>query len=86
MDVNFDNLRITGARAFNRLVKELNRHVDGEHIMDRGIQEQDQFVVGDIYSEINTLRNVIATLLSLEDKDAGIKHIEYDLNVFPPDE
>lgn len=86
MEVNFDNLRILGAKAFNRLVKELNRHVDGEYIRDRGIPDGDSFVVGDIYDEIRDLRDVLATLLCLESKEAGIESIEYDLEVFAPEQ
>lgn len=86
MEVNFDNLRLKAAKSYNRLVKELNRHVDGENILDHGIDTNDTFVVGDIYDEMNDIRNVIGALLCIEDEKFGIKSIDIDLDVFAPEE
>ena len=81
MNVDFYRLRIQIAISFNSLIKELNRHVDGELILDRGIPEGDIFVTGDIYDQINSLRNSIATLLSVYD-DKNNKEIDFDLEIF----
>ena len=85
MEVNFDHLRITGAKAYNKLCKELNRHVDGEYIRDTGKPHDDVFVTGDIRDEMDALRDMLALLLSLESDAEHIKAIDYDLEVFAPE-
>lgn len=86
MRVDFDRLRLNGAKSFNRLVNTLNRFVDGEDIKEIAKIEKDSFVVGDIYDDINDLRNFLATLLCLDDEEKEIKCIEFDLAVFADDE
>lgn len=82
MRVDFDRLRLNGAKSFNRLVKTLNRFVDGEDIKQIAKIEGDSFVVGDIYDDINDLKNMLATLLCLDDEEKEIKCIDYKLEVF----
>lgn len=80
MRVNFDGLRKNGANAYNRLVRELNRHVHGEE-MGPGRNHGDQFCTGDIRDSLDDLRACLGTLLALED-DGDMKALEIDLLEF----
>jgi hypothetical protein len=75
MEVNFDALRRKGATAYNKLVKEFNRRVDGEKI-SVGMPHGDALHTGDIRDQLNGLHDFIGALLSLESESEGIKAIE----------
>jgi hypothetical protein len=85
MEVDFNNLRLKTAEAYNRLVKELNRHVHGEEF-GPGIDCGDTFCTGDIRDDLDDLRNGIAILLCLYDEKENIKCIDFDLKIFAPEE
>ena len=81
MEVNFNRLRIGLASSYNALVKELNRHVDGE-LLGAGKPHGDTFTTGDIRDQLNDLRNYIATLLCVEGDEKDMKCVDYELDVF----
>ena len=69
MKVDFDNLRKKIAVEYNRLVKKLNTISKN---IDKSLIEE----------EMNDLRNLIATLLSVYDDEKNIKWIDYNLDIF----
>lgn len=87
MKVNFDGMRRLGVSGFNGLVEELNGRIqdDGETISDSR-SNGDALCVGDIKNEIDAIRNCLATLVSLEDENEGIKCMVVDLAEFAPKE
>ena len=84
--VDFNNLRRQLAIQYNKLVIELNRHVDGEKIQPYGLDHKDAFVTGDIKDELDSIHNCIATLLCIYDKERGFDDIELDLIEFAPEQ
>ena len=86
MNVNFDGFRKSGVAAYNSLVKELNSRIqeDGE-TLGKSRVNGDSFCTGDIYDEMKNIRDCLATLICLEDKENGIKCLDLKLDVFAPD-
>lgn len=83
MDVDFNNLRLHAVIAYNSLVAELNRHVDGEElgpVKPHG----ERFTTGDIRDQLEDLRMVVATLIAIEDESQGIRPLDEKLAVFAP--
>lgn len=85
MDVHWDGWRKNGAVAYNRLTRTLNQHIekDGE-TMGRD-SSGDPLTVGDIYNEMNALREFIGTALAMFDESKGIKHMDLKLLKFSPE-
>lgn len=79
MEINFDNLRITGIRTYNRLVKKLNeaRYADGEGI---------DLLTSTIRNDMDELRTVLVVLSCLEGDEKDIKALNIPVEEFDPDE
>lgn len=86
MEVDFNNLRKSMAKSYNKLCLTLNRFLneDGEFCETAPI-EGDAFYAGDIKTEMDDLRNLIATLICIYDESQGIKVIDEKLEVFAPE-
>ena len=86
MKVDFDAVRRKGVLAYNRLVNELNTRIqeDGETLGKSRVYG-DSFCTGDIYDAMNGISDCLAILISLEDKENGIKCLNLKLDVFAPD-
>ena len=82
MKVDFNNLRKQLAESYNKLIIELNRHIQKDkETFGPGIDYGDTFCVGDIYDEISEIRSCIATLICLYDEKENIKCIDIDLEL-----
>jgi len=82
--IKFANLRIKGAKAYNSLTIEMNGRIHGDRL-GPGLVHGDTFCTGDIYDQMESLREFIGAVLSLESDDGEIKAIDMDLEQFAPD-
>ena len=86
MQINFDNFRRKGVKAFNRLCAELNGRIHGDSTISDSRERGDPLCVGDIRDEMNALRDCIVTLICFEDKRDGIECLDVMVDEFAPEE
>ena len=83
MNIDFDRLRLDGAKHFNSLIGILNNNCDYRN----GVGEVVEIYKSGLEDSIDGLRNFIAALLSIEDKEPGpIKTVWTQLKVFGEEE
>jgi hypothetical protein len=87
MEVNFDNLRRNGVKAYNSLCEELNGRIQFDETIGVSKKFGDPLTVGDIEQEMRNLRDFLATLICCENEKQGINCLDdIDLVVFAPEE
>ena len=86
MKVNFDNFRLKGIEAFNRLCSELNSRIHGDSIISDSRDHGDPLTMGDIKHEMDALRDCMVVLSCLEDERDGIKCLNVEILEFDPED
>jgi len=86
MNVNFDNLRKRGVNAYNNLCDELNKRIHGDYTISDSREHGDPLTVGDIKNEMESLREVLITLICVEDSNGGFGALSMKIKEFAPDE
>jgi hypothetical protein len=77
MEVNFDNLRLKLVRNYNSLVTKLE-----DNVKDASWDPHISVSTDDINNELENISQLLATLVSIYDKDGGFNSLDVDVKYF----